>query len=317
MTFGAAARAPALATVRLPRALAGPDATIVAGGGLHEPQDALRLLDAGADLVAIESGLVLSGPGLPKRANDAVRFARTEDAPSVERAPAMSWFWTLLMGLGMLLGSVLALVIAATRVVLPYDEQFVGLSRAELHAINERLLPFMTHDRVTLAGTMVTIGVLYTGLSWFGVRRGQHWAQVAVLSSAAAGFASFCLFLGVGYFDPFHAFVTAVLFQFLLMGVHGRLAEPHGLPPPMLARTARGGSASGGSSAWSRRRSDSRSRGSSSRSSAPRTSSCARTWSSWAPPPARSRPRARGSCRWSRTTGPASAACCSCAGSSS
>ena len=232
--LGAPARAPALATVRLLRAHA-PSAAIVAGGGVHDPQDALALLDAGADLVSIESGLVFSGPGLPKRVNDAIRFARTKEEVPSERAPAMSWFWTLLMGLGMLFGSLLALAIAATRVVLPYDEQFVGLSRAELHAINERLLAFMAHDRVTLAGTMIAIGVLYTALSWFGIRRGHHWAQVAVLSSSVAGFASFFLFLGFGYFDPFHAFVTAVLFQFLLMGVHGKLAEPHGQPRPMLA----------------------------------------------------------------------------------
>jgi hypothetical protein len=231
--LGAPAREAALKAVRALRTQA-PAAALLAGGGVHEPQDALRLLDAGADLVAVESGLVFSGPGLPKRVNDAVLFARTQEVPSVERAPALSWFWTLLMGLGMLLGSLLALLIAATRVVLPYDEQFVGLTRAQLDAINERLLPFMAHDRVALAGTMVTIGVLYSGLSWFAIRRGQHWAQVAVLSSAAVGFASFFLFLGFGYFDPFHAFVTAVLFQFLLMGVHGRLAEPHGLPPPML-----------------------------------------------------------------------------------
>jgi hypothetical protein len=231
--LGACARSAALETVRTARAHA-PGAALLAGGGVHDPQDALRLLDAGADVVAIESGLVFSGPGLPKRVNDAVRFARSPAAPPAERAPAMSWFWTLLMGLGMLVGGALALAIAATRVVLPYDEQFVGLSRAELHAINERLLPFMAHDRVTLAGTMVTIGILYSALSWFAVRRGEHWAQVAVLSSAGAGFASFFLFLGFGYFDPFHAFVTAVLFQFLLLGIHGRLAEPHAPPPPML-----------------------------------------------------------------------------------
>ena len=132
----------------------------------------------------------------------------------------------LLMGLGMLFGSLLALAIALTRVALPYDEQFVGLSRAELVAINDRLLPFMAHDRVTLAGTMVTLGVLYTGLSLFGIRAGLGWARVAVLASAAAGFASFFLFLGFGYFDPFHAFVTAVLFQFVLLGLMGRLGTP-------------------------------------------------------------------------------------------
>ena len=70
----------------------------------------------------------------------------------------MSWFWLWLLGVGMLVGSTIALAVAATRVVLPYDEQFVGMSRGALHALNPRLLPFMTHDRVTLAGTMVTIG---------------------------------------------------------------------------------------------------------------------------------------------------------------
>src|SRR6185437_15832339 len=32
--------------------------------------------------------------------------------------------------------------------------------------------------------------------------------------------------LGYGYLDPFHAFVTAVLFQLLLLGVHSPLGPP-------------------------------------------------------------------------------------------
>src|SRR5215203_4864348 len=40
------------------------------------------------------------------------------------------WVWIALLGVGMLLGGVLAWIVAATRVVLPYDEAFVGLSRA-------------------------------------------------------------------------------------------------------------------------------------------------------------------------------------------
>jgi dihydroorotate dehydrogenase len=50
-----------------------------------------------------------------------------------------------------------------------------------------------------------------------------HWARKVVFVSAFVGFASFFLFLGFGYLDPFHAFVTTVLFQFLLMGMHSRL----------------------------------------------------------------------------------------------
>src|SRR5262249_28265789 len=149
----------------------GPELALTAGGGIHEPAHALELLDRGATLVAIESGLVFGGPGLPKRINDALLFAdgtgppvasrpaeegrgggdeaesrtgsrsRPALAPSHQpspargegegrgpaeegaalRAPEQNWFWALLMGLGMLVGSALALAIAATRVVLTYD----------------------------------------------------------------------------------------------------------------------------------------------------------------------------------------------------
>ena len=216
-----------ISTVRRVRQHYGDKLTIIASGVL-EPEHALQLRQAGADFVQISAGLVYSGPGLPKRVNDAWLHAELSEGidRQDERAPEMTWFWTLLMGLGMLVGGLLALVIAATRVVLHYDEVFSGMSRDQLHAINPRLLAFMAHDRVTLAGTMITIGVLYPLLSWFGIRRGLHWAKVAVLASAFAGFASFFLFLGFGYFDPFHAFVTLALFQFLLLGLHSKLAKP-------------------------------------------------------------------------------------------
>jgi dihydroorotate dehydrogenase len=224
---GLPARNAALRLVRHLRKCWGEGLVLIGAGGIHEPEHALEMCAAGADLVQVDSGLVYSGPGLPKRINDALLFSAqpTVAAPHAEapRPAEMTWFWTALMGAGMLLGSVLALGIAATRVVLPYDETFVGMTHEQLAAVNDRLLAFMTHDRVSLAGTMVSIGVLYLGLSLGGIRRGLHWAQQAVLCSAFAGFGSFFLFLGFGYFDPFHAFVTAILFQFLLLALHSRL----------------------------------------------------------------------------------------------
>jgi hypothetical protein len=183
---------------------------------------------------------------LVKQINDAVLWEVTQNPPAAagglspkqSRPAEMTWFWTALMGVGMLIGSILALAIAATRVVLPYDEAFVGMSRAELDRVNPRLLAFMAHDRVTLAGTMTALGVVYVGLSLGGVRRGLHWAMVAVFTSAFVGFASFFLFLGFGYLDPFHAFVTAVLLQLLLLGVHSNLGPytPDRPPPPRTDR---------------------------------------------------------------------------------
>ena len=235
--LGPPAREPALEQVRQVRRRWGKELPLIASGGVHEPEDALALRDAGANLVQVESGLVYSGPGLPKRINEAFLYSFTREQPPAaapERPAEMTWFWATLMGAGMLLGSLMALVIAAARVVLPYDEAAVGMSREELLAVNPRLLDFMAHDRVTLAGTMIAIGVMYLGLSLFGIRRGLHWARQAVLMSAFVGFASFFLFLGFGYLDTFHAFVTAALLQLLLLAVHCRLGIYRPDVPPRL-----------------------------------------------------------------------------------
>jgi hypothetical protein len=164
-----------------------------------------------------------------------------ERSPSTppERPAEMTWFWTTLLGAAMLGGGLLALAIAATTVVLPYDEDALGLTRAEIAAINPRLLPFMAHDRVSLAGLMIAVGVLYLGLSLGGVRRGHAWARTTIFISAFTGFAGFFLFLGFGYLDVFHAFVTALLFQLMLLAVHARPSPaapdqplpPEGVPP--------------------------------------------------------------------------------------
>jgi dihydroorotate dehydrogenase len=234
--LGPPARDPARRLVQHLAQSWGHDLVLVASGGVHEPEHALQLFEAGADLVLIDSGLVYAGPGLPKRVNEALLYARHAAGGPPDAAPAAerSWFWTTLLGASMLGGGLLALAIAATRVVLPYDEHFVGMTPEQFAAVNPRLLPFMTHDRVTLAGTMISVGILFLALSLCGIRRGLHWARVAVLSSAFAGFGSFFLFLGFGYFDPFHAFVTAVLFQFVLFALHAPLSPPAAISAPNL-----------------------------------------------------------------------------------
>ena len=214
----------------------GPGILLIARGGVIDPQDAVDLYDAGADVVLIDDGLVFSGPGLSKRINEAclaripIPIPLTTDKPS---GPA-SWVWTLLLGVSLFGGGWLALAIALTKVVLPYDEAFVGMNREQLCGVNPRLVDFMSHDRVTLAGTMISLGLCYSMLSICGVRRGRHWAQVTIQVSSFVGFATFFAFLGYGYFDPFHAFVAAILFQFQLFGLAAPLSPIHDRVTPTL-----------------------------------------------------------------------------------
>jgi dihydroorotate dehydrogenase len=219
---------------------ADPALDMLVSGGVHEPWQAVELLDAGANVVLIDSGLVFGGPGLAKRINETLLATRecspatiaAEQCVDCEPFTRQTWFWAALVAVAMLIGGGLALTIATTRVVLPYDEAFVGMSRDELCGVNDRLLPFLTHDRVTLAGTMLADGILYFGLAIWGIRCGWHWARVTFLVSSIVGFFSFFLFLGFGYFDPFHAFVTAIVFQFVLLAAHSpSMSSPRHLSP--------------------------------------------------------------------------------------
>lgn len=229
-----------LATVREIRAQAGPQPALIVADGLYSPADALDAVDAGATLVQLDAGLAFSGPGLPKRINEALLYRQLSatrcESPATRssppRLPTESWFWAILLGLSLLGGGLLAMAVATTRVVLPYDEALTGLTRDQLDQINPRLLAFMTHDRVTLAGTMLAVGLQYAALAYFGIRRGMHWAYLTVLTSALAGFFTFFSFLGFGYFDPFHAFVSAILLQLTLLAMHAHLplAQPIAMP---------------------------------------------------------------------------------------
>ena len=197
-----------------------PRGAVIVAGGVGEPEDVRRILEAGGDAAVIDAGLICSGPGLVKRCNEALlstKPAPPGPEPLTLDAARRAWFWALLLGVAMFLGGLMAIIIASTRVVLPYDESLAGLTRAQMARLNPRLLLFMAHDRVSLAGAMLSLGILYSALAWSGIRRGLHWAHVAVIASATVGFLTFFLFLGFGYFDPFHAFVTAILTQFTLL----------------------------------------------------------------------------------------------------
>lgn len=203
-----------------------PQWVIIGSGGIHEPADALKMMESGADFVQLHSGLVFSGPGLAKRINEAIwqtLECQESPAPTEASKPSRwifaSWIWGVLLGLGMIIGGIFAWLVAATSVVLPYDERFLGASATELDLINEQLLPFMSHDRISLAGTMISIGVIYYQLARFGLRHGLHWTRQILLISGAVGFGSFFLFLGYGYLDYMHAALSFMLFPAFLLAL--------------------------------------------------------------------------------------------------
>lgn len=261
---GGPARAATIGMIGRLRGALGPGVTLVAGDGVIEPVDALAMLDAGADLVGLHAGLVYSGPGLPKRINEALLFRlrfrgrrdksterSTSEAtgeatgiaaastPSVPPAqPRPWWIAYALIAATMTVAGALASAVALTAVVLPYDLRWVGLTRADLAAANPRLLDFMAHDRLSLAGTLVSLGMLYGMLTVFGVRRGVHWAARAMGGSIVVGLASFFLFLSHGYLDPLHAVLSGTIALLFVLGRRWPATSPPEVPAPDLVNDA-------------------------------------------------------------------------------
>lgn len=184
----------------------------VISGAINEPQDALLFLEHGADLVMLSSGYVFSGPGLPKRINEGI----LENYPGHLENQGWKWYW--LFGVFILMGGLLALVFSMTTVVLPYDEAFLQITREELLLINPNLLYFMAHDRMTLAGTMISGGILYMQLARHGVRKGIHWARRAINIAGVLGFLGILMFIGYGYFDWLHGLFWIVLLPAFYLG---------------------------------------------------------------------------------------------------
>lgn len=186
---------------------------ILVSGGIAEPKDALALYEAGADLVMLTGGYVRTGPGLPKRINEGLLNQRTASPPIYD-----GWMWHWLFGLFMFLGGAAAMLVSMTIVLMSYDEAFLNLSREELMAINPNIYYFMQHDRMTVAGTMVSGGILYMQLARYGVRHGLEWAKRAIHIAGVLGFLGILLFIGFGYFDWLHGILWLVLLPFFWKG---------------------------------------------------------------------------------------------------
>ncbi|KOG11756.1 hypothetical protein [Streptomyces viridochromogenes] len=179
--------------------------------------------------------LVAAGPGWFARVTEAA--TPTAPAPGLRdlgldprRWPA--WWWALLVGLGMTAAGLGAAVITLGPVLLWYDRDYLGMTLHELHAANHHLVHFLQHDRITMAGTMVAIGALYTGLAVGGIRRGWPWAREVYLISGAIGFPTLFYFLATGFLEPLHTAIAIVLFPMFLAAVRRTPHTPRWQPAP-------------------------------------------------------------------------------------
>jgi hypothetical protein len=127
--------------------------------------------------------------------------------PDVDLKPnSRAWFGRGLLLLGAFGIAVAGMTIATVGsvvVFVPQDLEYIGLTAAELRAIDSRLVPLIAHDRAGFGGGLATTGVTVLITVWFARPSRSLWE--ALLLAGVAGFGAAIGVHGlVGYLDLSH-----------------------------------------------------------------------------------------------------------------
>ncbi len=138
--------------------------------------------------------------------------------------PAVGVKWMSAYGVGracllftafmIIVGGAVITVVGMTSVFVPQDLEYMGITAAELHAINPRLVPLIAHDRAGFGGALLTTGVAVFCCIWCARPNRSLW-QV-LLWAGSVGFATaISIHPAIGYLSFTHlapAVAVAVLF---------------------------------------------------------------------------------------------------------
>jgi hypothetical protein len=200
--------------------------------------DLVALARSGTPII-LNDAAIEHGPTIAQRINEVLESDTHQsrvEAPDSDTAVwwnPLTWFawtWAMWLGIAMICAGIGAALITGGPVLLGYDRAFLGSDVADLERLNSRIVLFLQHDRITMAGCTAAIGCCYIGHA-MGMRRGWPWARKAFLLSGAVGFPTFFLFLGYGFFDPLHFSVAVGYFPLYLFGCFGRRVTPSWVAP--------------------------------------------------------------------------------------
>lgn len=191
------------------------------------------LADPTTTVLAAPSVLIAAGPGWFNRVIEAATPTSPPDPlRSISKDPRRwpGWLWAALVGIGLIVAGIGAAVITLGPVLLWYDRDYLGATVSDLHDLNPHLIGFLQHDRITMAGNMIGIGILYLTLAQ-AMRQGYRWARRTLAVSGLIAFGSYFYFLGTGGFiEPLHTLVVAALFPMLVIALCRQLPGPHWPP---------------------------------------------------------------------------------------
>lgn len=163
--------------------------------------DKWHLVGTLAMLPTFLAGMALTWRGL--RGPRSWRALVTPSAPLQLRTPGgIGRALLLLTGLGVIGGGLTIMTVGMTTVFVPQDLSFMGVTRAELDAISDRLVPLIAHDRAGFGGALASTGIALLLSVWCGRPSRALWEALAI----SGGFGFGCA-IGVHYVVGYEDFI--------------------------------------------------------------------------------------------------------------
>lgn len=105
--------------------------------------------------------------------------------------------------LGIVSAGLTIMTVGMTRVFVPTDLTYMGVTLDELHSLNGHLVPLIAHDRAGFGGALVSCGLAMFIAAFYGLPSRSLWQALAI--AGLAGFATAILVHpAIGYTNPVH-----------------------------------------------------------------------------------------------------------------
>jgi hypothetical protein len=131
------------------------------------------------------------------------RALRTGRLPKLTTRDGLGRGCLLAGAAGVAVAGLEILRIGVTKIFVPEDLTFIGVSAAELHALNPRLVPLIAHDRAGFGGAVFTTGFTALGCLWYSHTNRALWESMTVAGTVSLT-AAIGIHFAVGYTDVWH-----------------------------------------------------------------------------------------------------------------
>ncbi len=104
---------------------------------------------------------------------------------------------------GIICAGLTIMTVGMTRVFVPTDLTFMGVTAADLRALNTHLVPLIAHDRAGFGGALVSCGLAMFIAVLYGLPSRSLWQALAIAGVTGFGTA-ILVHPAIGYTDAFH-----------------------------------------------------------------------------------------------------------------